>query len=49
MALRNWWSERARETGVIGAGAIFLRELWGFLRDSTPERRRQRYGDVEYD
>jgi SAM-dependent methyltransferase len=24
-------------------------ELWGFLRDSTPERRRQRYGDVDYD
>jgi hypothetical protein len=24
-------------------------ELWGFLRDSTPEQRRRRYGDVEYD
>ncbi len=23
--------------------------LWGFLRDSTPSRRRQRYGDVDYD
>ena len=24
-------------------------ELWGFLRDSTPARERQRYGDVDYD
>ena len=26
-----------------------FRNLWRFLRDSTPERRRQRYGDMEYD
>ena len=24
-------------------------ELWGFLRDSTPARRRSRYGDMDYD
>jgi SAM-dependent methyltransferase len=29
--------------------ADLLRNLWTFLRDSTPERRRQRYGDMEYD
>jgi len=23
--------------------------MWGFLRESTPEQRRRRYGDVEYD
>jgi hypothetical protein len=23
--------------------------LWGFLRDSTPHRRRLRYGDADYD
>jgi SAM-dependent methyltransferase len=28
---------------------VLARELWGFLRDSTPERRRRRYGDMEYD
>src|SRR5437016_14673168 len=27
----------------------FLREICGFLLESTPERRRRRYGDVEYD
>jgi SAM-dependent methyltransferase len=29
--------------------ASLLRNLWNFLRDSTPSRRRQRYGDMEYD
>jgi SAM-dependent methyltransferase len=29
--------------------AVLLRNLWNFLRDSTPSRRRQRYGDMEYD
>jgi SAM-dependent methyltransferase len=29
--------------------ADLLRNLWTFLRDSTPSRRRQRYGDMEYD
>src|SRR6266404_4489914 len=24
-------------------------KLWSFVRESTPERRRQRYGDMEYD
>ena len=35
--------------GVTGAGVLLLRELWDFLRDSTSERRQQRYGDMEYD
>ena len=26
-----------------------MRELWGFVRDSTPARRRSRYGDMDYD
>src|ERR1700733_13400481 len=29
--------------------ADLFRNLWNFLRDSTPSRRRQRYGDMEYD
>ena len=28
---------------------MLVHELWAFLRDSTPERRRRRYGDMEYD
>lgn len=37
------------QIGLLGAGALLIRELWGFLRDSTPGRRRQRYGDIDYD
>ena len=28
---------------------MLVRNLWAFVRESTPERRRQRYGDMEYD
>ncbi len=28
---------------------LLVRELWGFLRDSTPGRKRSRYGDMDYD
>ena len=48
-AFRGWWREHVREAGVAGAGSLLMRELWGFLRDSTSERRSQRYGDMEYD
>jgi SAM-dependent methyltransferase len=34
---------------VIPTVHILLREIWDFIRESTPERRRRRYGDVEYD
>ncbi len=48
-ALRRWWKEQASQKGVTCASSLLARELWGFLRDSTPARRRQRYGDMEYD
>jgi hypothetical protein len=48
-AFRDWWREQQRSLGPIGAASLLVRELWQFLRDSTPERRRQRYGDMEYD
>jgi hypothetical protein len=48
-ALEAWWREHRRRTGVRGAATALARELWEFVRDSTPERRRQRYGDVDYD
>ena len=31
------------------AASLLLAQLWGFLRDSTPQRRRSRYGDMDYD
>jgi len=48
-AIQVWWREHAREKGRAGAAALLLRILWDFARDSTPERRRQRYGDMDYD
>jgi hypothetical protein len=48
-ALRGWWREQARAKGAAGAGFLLVRELWRFVRASTPAQRRQRYGDMEYD
>jgi SAM-dependent methyltransferase len=47
--LREWWAESIRQRGAATTIGKFLGELWGFLRDSTPEQRRRRYGDVAYD
>ena len=48
-SLRDWWREQARTRGSVGAASLLARELWGFVHDSTPARRRSRYGDIEYD
>jgi len=47
--LCGWWRAQGSENGVAGTASLLLRNLWGFVRESTPERRRQRYGDMEYD
>jgi hypothetical protein len=48
-ALSRWWREQVQQNGAASATSLLLRNLWRFIRDSTPERRRQRYGDMEYD
>jgi len=48
-ALREWWRRNAAEVGAGATVRSLCQELWGFLRDSTPEQRRRRYGDIEYD
>jgi SAM-dependent methyltransferase len=47
--LKSWWVEQARESGAARATSLLLKNFCVFLRDSTPQRRRSRYGDVEYD
>src|SRR6266436_2027899 len=47
--LQEWWAESLRQRGTATTIGKFLGELWSFLRDSTPEQRRRRYGDVAYD
>ena len=57
MAVRPSLLRSARESfsialsrhGVCRALRTLLSDLWDFLRDSTPARRRQRYGDIDFD
>jgi SAM-dependent methyltransferase len=45
----HWWSSARARAGSLAATRQLLSSLFEFMRDSTPERRRQRYGDAEYD
>jgi hypothetical protein len=45
----RWWNDIARREGRTAATRQLLGALWEFVRESTPERRRRRYGDAEYD
>jgi SAM-dependent methyltransferase len=46
---RQWWSDIAAREGHRAATCQLFAALWEFVRDSTPERRRQHFGDAEYD
>ena len=48
-ALRDWWAERHPKFGTMGSLRQFGKEMFEFLRESTPERERLRYGDIDYD
>jgi hypothetical protein len=45
----RWWRDVAAREGSGAATRELLSALVEFVRDSTPERRRQRYGDAEFD
>ena len=47
-ALR-WWGAAATHNGHIAASGQLLKALAELARDSTPQRRRQLYGDVDFD
>src|SRR6202167_6527534 len=46
---RQWWNDVATREGRFAATRRLLVVLGEFVRDSSPERRRQRYGDADYD
>src|ERR1700745_4500994 len=48
-SMRQWWNDIAAREGRVAATGKLLAALWEFIRDSTPERRRQRYGDADFD
>ena len=43
------WQDAAAGEGSVAATRQLLAALFEFIRESTPARRRQRYGDAEYD
>jgi SAM-dependent methyltransferase len=45
----DFWSDAASRVGRLAATRALIAALWEFLRDSTPSRLRQRYGDADYD
>jgi SAM-dependent methyltransferase len=45
----RWWNDIAGRDGRVAATHQFLAALWEFVRDCTPQRRRQRYGDAGFD
>jgi SAM-dependent methyltransferase len=48
-AFATWWKDHCKQQGRLASCRTLLSELWRFLLDSTPESRRRRYGDVEFD
>jgi SAM-dependent methyltransferase len=45
----QWWKDIAAREGRFPATKKLLVTLLEFVRDSTPQRRRSRYGDADYD
>lgn len=45
----GWIAEVVRHRGILGAVGYYGGALFEFARDLTPQRRRSRYGDIEYD
>jgi SAM-dependent methyltransferase len=45
----RWWNDIAASHSHFVAARRFVIELWEFVRDSTPPRRRLRYGDADFD
>jgi len=47
--VKAWWREHHPRAGFWATSQTLCAILWEFLRDSMPDRSRQRFGDVEYD
>lgn len=44
-----WVRDSLRHRGLAGSLRYYAREFLDMLRDLTPERRRSRYGDIDFD
>jgi len=47
--IAGWIGDTIRHRGALGALRYYAAATFTFLRDLAPERRRSRYGDVDYD
>jgi SAM-dependent methyltransferase len=47
--IRRWWKQHSARHGRFRTSQRLLAILWEFLLDSAPAKRKQRYGDVDYD
>lgn len=48
-SFQQWWKGNVARHGVGRTLRVLASEIRDFVLESTPERRRRRYGDVEYD
>jgi protein-L-isoaspartate O-methyltransferase len=48
-AVAAWWREQRQTDGRVSATITLIAIGFEFLRDSFPDRRRQRFGDTDYD
>jgi hypothetical protein len=44
-----WLRDSLRHRGLSGSLRYYVREFMDMLRDLTPERRKSRYGDIDFD
>ncbi len=47
--VREWWAHAAAVEGPLRATRRLAGVMWEYLRDSTPDRLRARFGDADYD
>src|SRR5258708_17318499 len=47
--IANWWSNTLARDGFRSTTRQLLMHLRDYARESMPDRRRQRYGDADYD
>lgn len=48
-AAHSYWCDCVARSGAFRGSKEFLTACWEFVRDSTPERLRSRFGDADYD
>jgi SAM-dependent methyltransferase len=48
-AFTVWWRQQCEHAGTLESVRRLLAIGYEFLRDSLPDRRRRRYGDIDYD